>query len=595
MLRELTLWVYNVSGFISAVAESDVLTLSRCPFYALLLCSAGLIPAQQPQPKVDLESHSSAVLLDVVVQSSNQAPVQNLHAQDFRLFDDGKEQKINYFEEHFPEAQHSVDALPPLPLHVYTNIPPQAASDAVNIFLIDSLNMTPPDFAFARMQILAFLRKIPPGTRIAIYTLGQELRLVQDFTEETSLLAKAINSQRTDLTLSSSAASASGISSSSPAISKSEYAATAINRAFEHFAQYDHENRQRMTIEALGDIARALSKIPERKNLIWFTSDFPFASLANFSDDNNSATRNAASNTAQLLAANRIAIYPVSTLGILRNSLNDAGNSALSTNPFGSIHNSAAASDYALESAHNASIIASMNQLAEDTGGLAFYNTNDIDMALDHAVRHGSHYYTLAFTPAQSESKNPVHKLDLQLPGKNFKLYFRHSYSTQVQFPSNRSPLNSLLRFGKPDSSQILFAARVLPADSQPEKTSPPLGELAKQIQNPVRFNVNFVITPTDLSFASDSLNHHTGKLDLALCAYDQNGKIVNWIAGTQNLDLSNALFDTVARTGIPALLQFDLPAKTPVELYLGVYDQASGHQGTLHIAMPSEATILHR
>ena len=40
-----------------------------------------------------------------------------------------------------------------------------------------------------------------------------------------------------------------------------------------------------------------------------------------------------------------------------------------------------------------------MEQVAEDTGGHAFYNTNGLAGATTKAIEAGSHYYTLTYTP----------------------------------------------------------------------------------------------------------------------------------------------------------------------------------------------------
>ena len=38
-----------------------------------------------------------------------------------------------------------------------------------------------------------------------------------------------------------------------------------------------------------------------------------------------------------------------------------------------------------------------MEQLAADSGGKAFYNTNNLNAAMMHAIENGAHYYTLVY------------------------------------------------------------------------------------------------------------------------------------------------------------------------------------------------------
>ena len=41
-----------------------------------------------------------------------------------------------------------------------------------------------------------------------------------------------------------------------------------------------------------------------------------------------------------------------------------------------------------------------LNQMAADTGGKAFFNSNAIEDAIATATEQGSNYYTLSYTPA---------------------------------------------------------------------------------------------------------------------------------------------------------------------------------------------------
>ncbi len=59
--------------------------------------------------------------------------------------------------------------------------------------------------------------------------------------------------------------------------------------------------------------------------------------------------------------------------------------------------------DYANESSERAGLIESMEQLAADTGGKAFYNTNDLNAAMQHAIADGSHYYTIVYSPTNKK------------------------------------------------------------------------------------------------------------------------------------------------------------------------------------------------
>jgi VWFA-related protein len=122
-------------------------------------------------------------------------PVEGLHKQDFLVSEDGHPQTINYFEEH-TGAQPLQANLPDLPPNVFTNVPRVKPSDSATVLVLDTLNTPLADQSNLRAQMLKYLKKLQPGRRMAIFTLGTQLRFVQGFTDDPALLAAAINNRK---------------------------------------------------------------------------------------------------------------------------------------------------------------------------------------------------------------------------------------------------------------------------------------------------------------------------------------------------------------------------------------------------------------
>jgi len=51
-----------------------------------------------------------------------------------------------------------------------------------------------------------------------------------------------------------------------------------------------------------------------------------------------------------------------------------------------------------------------MEAIAEQTGGKAFYNTNDLAAAAEEVIDLGSNFYTVTYTPTQPEPRHPLPK-----------------------------------------------------------------------------------------------------------------------------------------------------------------------------------------
>ena len=171
-------------------------------FLALLclpLCGSGsgqTAPASSAQVTT-IRTSSDLVVVDVVASDSQQNPVHKLTAADFTVLEDGKPQTVKVFEEH--QTQPSPAALPPAPKldpGIFTNFSVAPVNGALNILLLDKLN-TPMDAqSVVRDQVLKFLKEVHPGTRIAIFSLTTQLKLLQGFTTNPEILRALVEGKK---------------------------------------------------------------------------------------------------------------------------------------------------------------------------------------------------------------------------------------------------------------------------------------------------------------------------------------------------------------------------------------------------------------
>ena len=151
-------------------------------------------PPQTSTSAIKVETR--VVLLDVVVTDHKGETIPNLRQEDFQVAEDGKPQTISAFEEHKRETSAPV-SLPALPPNIYTNIQPVKSGDSVNVLLIDLFNTQPWFQKGVCTQAIKYLKTVPPGTRLAIFTLNtQQLRLVQGFTTDFSGLSVALDDKK---------------------------------------------------------------------------------------------------------------------------------------------------------------------------------------------------------------------------------------------------------------------------------------------------------------------------------------------------------------------------------------------------------------
>jgi VWFA-related protein len=145
------------------------------------------------------QSRVHVVLVDVTVTDKNGRPVTGLPKDEFRILEEGKPQTIASFEEHKGVPPPTTEAPPfamPLAQNSYTNYPLAKPADSVNVLLLDALNTPMGDQMSVRKQMVSYLKDIKPGPRLAIFTLGSHMRMVEGFTADPAALLAALNSKK---------------------------------------------------------------------------------------------------------------------------------------------------------------------------------------------------------------------------------------------------------------------------------------------------------------------------------------------------------------------------------------------------------------
>ena len=238
-----------------------------------------------------------------------------------------------------------------------------------------------------------------------------------------------------------------------------------------------------------------------------------------------------------------------------------------------------------------AGLIASMNQVASDTGGKAVYNTNDLDAAIGRSVADGSHYYTLVYSPANKKMDGHYRKIEVKVADSKLKLSYRHGYNADEDAvlaqdsKKETDPLRRQLDHSLPNATQILFAARVVPVTPQPAPGGKIAGKNASLSGPATRYSIDFFIRWSDVAWAAGADGTRQGKVEVGLVAWDTKGKSVNWEEGTQQMALKPDVYAAIQKSGIPAHMEIDLP-NADLYLKLRVVDGTSGKAGTLEVPL---------
>jgi VWFA-related protein len=564
-------------------------------------------PVSTPATKEQMESSPAAAppfrvstgltVEDVTVTDAKGAPVLGLVQSDFVLKEDGKPQTIRNFEEYGAEKPQVQGELPKLPSDVYTNAQPSApTTDAVNVLLLDDVStglsgaaMAPDNLANAKEQSTKYLKTMPAGTQVVILQLGSVLRVVQGMTSDKAVLLAAMHSV--------SYKPVTGMTAGSSGLT-----CAAANAQSE------------LIVNALEQAAAFLSGIKGRKNLIWFTpgtpwlTDYPTFSATHPTPGKTSCLRDYSAQLHRdygLLNAAEVALYPVD----LRNSSSDStfGSRAemnssqvqlgqMSTNmAMTNMTNPSQGVVHAAVGGSASSERDSLQQMADATGGVPYFNRNDIDAAVREAVRTGGHYYSLSYMPPLAEYDNQYHTIEVTVDRPGVKLRYRKGY-TAVDLKKGaeaaQDELPGAMGHGVADSTEIIFDVRMTPsATAETAQERPVIGSVNPVLKGKSLFRYDLLCTlsPDQITLAENADGTRRVSVKFLLVAYDGEGTMLNVAGVRTNLILKPDKVAQFLQGPLRVPLQFDLPQGN-IFVRVGVQDAASEKMGTLEIPQTVES-----
>jgi VWFA-related protein len=540
---------------------------------ALLISVPGFSQSQPSKPPAEkLETQGARntpalrvltrlVQVNVIAQDKNGQPVTGLTKDDFTLFDQGQEQKINFFAE---QSNHvlPVTANPTSPAAVMP--PPNTFSNrfeqkvgtptSVTVILLDTRNTHSQDMAYARKQVAKFLGQIQPQDRVALYSLSSKLYILHDFTEDATSLLQALDRDpnREDFKISASEPEASDTGDA--------ILDAAVDRSNARIAQFYMNDRVEQTALAIKIIADHLQGLPGRKNLIWVSAAFPIDVLGGELPMDHVSYTSQIEDTARSLSNANVAIYPVDARGLIGNPImvnrpgprrgappNIAG-------PFPARQN-----------------FDTMNTMAERTGGRAFYNTNDIQGAVRKAIDDSRVTYVLGYYPSNTNWDGKFRELRVRTSKPGVHLRYRVGYFALPDAATTAAQKAQLLSDAEWSPLEATDLALEVKAD--PITTAG-----SRELQVQVR------IASNQLHFEQTE-NHWKDSLQVVWVEIGPTGKAIGTITKTVGLDIPQDSYDLFISKGI-TFGQTMKVRNDAIELRLVTRDDGSGAIGSVNIPL---------
>jgi VWFA-related protein len=564
----------------------------------LILLPIGLSQAQSPPsqlPVPTIRANTRMILVSVIANDKS-GPVTDLTAQDFSVIEDGKPQKLAAFAFEKPVLSESSEekAGKSLPPDVYTNRPSYLRpSGPLTILLLDGLNTEARDQIYFRREMLLYLEsQVKTGQRLAVYLLGEQLHLLQDFTSDPELLRSAIESftPRRSQELQED----ENFVPPPPVDPHGAAAYLEMLRTLKQLAADRGETtanqRVATTLGALRTIARSLAGYPGRKNLVWVSGSFPLTYAPDLALSTEPSRivfyrtyQREIRQTANIMGDAQISIYPVDPRGLVGAEIMDASKPL--TDELGKAYTGTTLGQTISRSSDaRLNAQASMEEVADLTGGRAFLNRNDIDNAVALSVADGSSYYTIAYYPANKAWHGEFRKISVRVARKGVRLRYRSGYfatDAGQEVRSRDAELVQALRSDAPPATMVIFDAKVRPA---------PL-VLPASAYLPKKYLIDFMVDTRTLSSEPTSNGGHHFNLEFHAVAFSPDGMLAAHIDTQANTWASRTSYEGIRADGLPFHTSLQLGAGR-YQVRLLVRDIRTGYLGSLDVPLVVEEPI---
>nr|HEV7955419.1 VWA domain-containing protein [Candidatus Acidoferrales bacterium] len=536
-----------------------------CTVVVLLLAMRAPGQAPPPAPPKDqapgaestLRVTTRVVQVSVIAQDGDGRQVTGLTPDDFKILDNGVEQKIVSFGQH--SSRLTADVTPgvrTISANTFSNrvdettgVPP-----SVTVILLDALNSDFHDMASARAQVVKFLRQLHPEDRVALYELTTKLIVLHDFTSDTATLLRALGAAPNpqsgapdappQITAATEAKIMAGGKGSLPAPDPGW-----LTAELQREQLFDQINKVDGTTDAITQIAHHLARLPGRKNLVWVSESFPFWVEL---DPTRPSRINA---SAQALSDANVAIYPVDARALVAQTLDQPG---------------------ILFSKHKPAVppagtLDTMQMLAQGTGGVAFYNTNDLGGAIRRAIDDSSLTYELTYYPTNEKWDGRFRDIKVEVKRPGVHLRYRKGYFATPATASS------------PDSQ-----ARMMTAAARDSLEATQLG-LTVQVNavdgpGPQKVKVEVRVDPDQLHFDLNA-GQWSDNVEVAWVELDFSGNDLGHGAKTLNLNFPDQMHDKTLREGLTFANTIGV-VEGCVELRLVARDGGTGAIGSVNISL---------
>lgn len=509
--------------------------LARCALLAALL-AGGSLALGQDQPADDRDSirpigglafvdELEVTVVNVVAYVTNKqgAAVTNLTKDDFRIFHDGEERPISNFQlytEELIRSYYQAEEGPPLPPAAEPGTeleaPPETAIQPVwMMILVDNDNLQPLDRNRVLGQLRSFVREnTTPPVKMMVASSNRALKIEQEFTDDSTEILGALEGVK--MTTGGRTSRDSARSEVYDEIdrftqSQSSSGRSSLNQARGLAVSFAEEelNGLQFTFGVIREAINLLAGLPGKKMILHLSNGLPmtpgidlFYALSNAYNEPGMVTegmRYAQTRQFESLVKNAnaqgVTLYTIGAGGLENVAMGSAE------------HNSPR--DTVAASMEHDNYVDTLRFIAQETGGVAIVNANDIRPRLDRVEQDFYSYYSLGYN-LQMSGADKVHQVKLTVPG-------HPDYNIRYQRRFVEKALESRVQ-------DKVLTGLVIPLDENPIQILLETGDQAPASEDrwTVPFKLSFPLA--NIALLPEG-GDYVGRVSLFIAARDTEGK----------------------------------------------------------------------
>jgi VWFA-related protein len=518
----------------------------------LLSLTSFLVNAQTPTPTPQTPEETDVVVIrtnlirvDATVTDKNGKIVTDLTADDFEIYENGVKQQITNFSFVAPQtagvapekttpanAAKTLPNAPPVPGVVR----PEQVRRTIAL-VVDDLGLSFESTAQVRQALKRFVdEQVQPGDLVAIIRTGGGVGALQSFTSDRRQLYAAIEKVRWSLT------GRAGVGAFAP-IEATPGEAAANQTGSEEEAERAKLQRQNAqdfdnfrtdyfavgTLGALNFIVKGMGELPGRKSIVLMSDGFRIFNRD--VDGNPDASQ-------RILDALRRLTDQANRAGVIVNTVDARGLQTLgltaadSTGGLNAEQLEQRLSDRRTELFDTQE---GLNYLAQQTGGRAFRNNNDIKGAIEKVLDDQKGYYLLGYEPDEKSfdaSKLRFNKLSVRVRRPGFNVRHRSGFlnisdETTASRPANVNPQQRLMSALTSPFGSGGVALRLNALFGDDAKNGPFIRSLVH-------------INAKDLKFTDEPNGEKKAVFDILAFTFGDNGVPVDSVGKTYTFNVKN-------------------------------------------------------